>query len=148
MKLLQSWNLQIQGCQSILRAKRIPNHERQQQNIGYQNRYKGINVSAKRFPSEPLLTINPSLFWSPLCFLQSLSKNQWWWLLERALGSPRGLRKAGCEEPFEEEREAPCSEKRGVVGAEEWWVVPVEVAGDLGGDEELRVEVWCGCGAG
>jgi len=66
--------------------------------------------------------------------------------MEGTLGSPRGVRRCGSEEPFEEEWAEPCCEKVGV-GAEKGRVVPVDVAGDLGGDEELRVEGWGGCGA-
>lgn len=35
--------------------------------------------------------------------------------------------------------------REGGFGAEDWRVVPVEVAGDLGGDEKLGVGRWCGC---
>lgn len=34
-----------------------------------------------------------------------------------------------------------------MLGTEDRRIFPVEVAGDLGGDEELRMERWSGCGA-
>lgn len=53
----------------------------------------------------------------------------------RAFGPPGGLRQPESGQAFEEERERPLVEEG--FGAEERRVVPVEVAGDLGGDEEL-----------
>jgi len=83
---------------------------------------------------------------SPVGLRDSLCENQGLGLMEGALGSPRGFRRCSSEEPFEEEWAEPCSEKVGV-GAEKGRVVPVEVAGDLVGNEVLGVEGWGGCGA-
>jgi len=47
-------------------------------------------------------------------------------LVEETLGTPRGLRWSGTEDPFEEELVEPHSQKVGV-GVEEGRVVPVEV---------------------
>lgn len=70
----------------------------------------------------------------------------------RAFGSPRGHGEPQSGESFEEQREAPLKVKRGKgenrrFGAEERRVVPIQVAGDLGGDEELRRKRRSGGGA-
>lgn len=78
-------------------------------------------------------------------------------LLERALAAPGRLREAKPGDPFQEKRERPTQVEgkrddagggAGLVAAEEWGEVPVEVAGEVGGDEELGVEGWGECRRG
>lgn len=128
----------------VIKRKRVPKQKRKQEKIRKQNRNKRVNVALKTSPSESLSEKESPLLVTPLSFLQSSGENQWRGLKIGAFGPPGGQGKAKSESPFEEKREAPSPVKRreGFRGffAEKRRVVPVEVAGDLGGDEQLRLE--------
>ena len=144
------WTNHRRSSSRVVKRKWVPKQEREQQQIRNEDWNWGMNSVYKVPSSQPLSHILYPLFLTPLGFFHSFGKNQRRGLLEWALGPPRRLRLPKSGDPFEKEREAPWQVKRreGGLGlvAEYRWVVPIEVAWDLGGDEQLRVERWCGCG--
>lgn len=111
-----------------------------------------MNIAPKSFPSQSFPHIFSLLSITPLSFLHSFSKDDRWGQLKRAFGPPRSPGKTQSGDLVEEKRDSPFEMQRWEsgrgFGAENWRVVPVDVAGNLGGYEELRMEGWCGCRVG
>lgn len=104
-------------------------------------------MASEAFSSQSFPNVLSFLLISPLSFLHSLCQNQRRRLLIWALWSPRSLRKPKSRDPSEESGETPPPVNISKFGAQNRRIIPVHVAWDLCGDEQLWVEWWWICGA-
>lgn len=130
-------------------GKGVPEQDEEEKGVGKQEGEQRVNPTVEASPAQPPPRVRPPLFLSPPRLRHAGRQNLRRRLLVRALAPPRSFGEAPPGGPREvQRRECPCEERVFRFGAEEWGVAPAKVTGDLGGNEELRMERWGGGGAG